>query len=428
MLYHVLCVVIMGKFLYLAFIKLYPLAAKLLALFNSKAKLWVEGRKNIFVHIAAQLSTDNRKKIWIHCSSLGEFEQGLPLIEELKKKYRDHAIVLTFFSPSGYEHEKNNTYTDHVFYMPMDNADNAKSFFDIVQPAMVVFVKYEFWFYYLNEAKKRKVPLLLVSGIFRKSQPFFKWYGDFHRSMLHCFTYLFVQTDEALQLLKTVGISNAAIGGDTRFDRVIEIAEDFKELPIIKAFCAGHNTLVAGSTWTDDDEALDHYVNTHKDYRFIIAPHDIGEHRLKECETLYQHCVRYSLYAQDINAGTNAHTLIIDNIGMLKYLYRYATVCYVGGGFGGDGIHNVLEAAVYDKPVVFGPVYDKYFEAKELIDKEGAFSVLNALELEEMLDELFTDTDLNNYCATAAGNYVRSKKGATAGVMQYIYENRLLTN
>ncbi|MBG9378160.1 3-deoxy-D-manno-octulosonic acid transferase [Panacibacter sp. DH6] len=418
----------MGKLAYLLFIQLYPVAAKLLGIFNRKAKLWVEGRKDIFELISAKLSADKRKKIWVHCSSLGEFEQGLPLIEELKQRYSTYAIVLTFFSPSGYEHEKNNRYTDHVFYMPMDSRANAKQFFDIVQPSLVVFVKYEFWFYYLYEAKVRNIPLVLVSGIFRKSQPFFKWYGDFHRGMLQCFTYLFVQTDAALALLQSIHISNASVSGDTRFDRVLEIAEDFKAMPVIQTFCAGKKTVVAGSTWTDDDEALDHYANTHPDHRFIVAPHNIGEERLKECEALYQQSVRYSVYAHDITAGVNANTLIIDNIGMLKYLYKYATVCYVGGGFGGDGIHNVLEAAVYNKPVVFGPVYDKYFEATELINNEGAFAVANALELEEMLDELFDDTDLYEYCAAAAGNYVRSKKGATAGVMQYIYEKRLLTS
>ena len=416
----------MGKVTYILFIKLYPLFAKLLALFNNKARLWVKGRQNIFVTIKSTLANDTRKKIWVHCSSLGEFEQGLPLIEDLKKRYSSYAIVLTFFSPSGYEHEKNNKFSDYVFYMPIDSETNAKHFFDIVQPSLVVFVKYEFWFYYLNEAKKRNIPLLLVSGIFRKSQPFFKWYGDFHRSMLQCFTYLFVQTEDALQLLKSINITNASVGGDTRFDRVLEIANNFKAIPLIQSFCDGKKVIVAGSTWTDDDEALDHYANTHKDYRFIIAPHNIGEDRLKECESLYHYAVRYSQLSASTNPDIN--TLIIDNIGMLKYLYKYADICYVGGGFGGDGIHNVLEAAVYNKPVVIGPTYDKYFEAVELIEKEGAFSVENTLELEEILNELFEDQDLYQYCSAAAGNYVRSKTGATAGVIQFIQEKRLLTN
>jgi 3-deoxy-D-manno-octulosonic-acid transferase len=420
----------MEKFVYNIFIKLYPLTAQIIALFNKKAHLWVAGRKNIFNHIQRRLQTDNRKKIWVHCSSLGEFEQGLPLIEELKIKYASYSIVLTFFSPSGYENEKNNKVADYVFYMPMDGSSNAKKFYAIVNPSLVVFVKYEFWFYYLQQAKQRNIPLLLVSGIFRENQPFFKWYGDLHRKMLQCFTHLFVQSNEAAQLLQLIGINNVSVTGDTRFDRVLEIAGNFKPLSIIENFCSDKKVIVAGSTWTDDDEALDHYANTYKDYRFIIAPHDISEERLKECELLYHHSIRYSqLKEPDIaNWKPETNTIIIDNIGMLKYLYKYATICYVGGGFGADGVHNVLEAAVYNKPVIFGTEYEKYIEAVELIDKEGAFSVENALELEEIFNELFEDEDLYNYCAAAAGNYVRSKAGATAGVVQYIQEKRLLTN
>ena len=421
---------LMAKIAYIIFIKLYPLVAQFIALFNKKAQLWVAGRRKIFQHIHNKLQTDNRKKIWMHCSSLGEFEQGLPLIEELKIKYPSYSFVLTFFSPSGYENEKNNIAADYIFYMPMDGSANAKKFYDIVKPSLVVFVKYEFWFYYLYEAKQRNIPLLLVSGIFRIGQPFFAWYGDLHRQMLQCFTHLFVQNTEALTLLKAININNVSVAGDTRFDRVLEIAEDFKPLPLIENFCANKKVIVAGSTWTDDDEALDHYTNTYKDYRFIIAPHDISEERLKECESLYHHSVRYSAFQTSniAHRTSNINTLIIDNIGMLKYLYKYATICYVGGGFGADGVHNLLEAAVYNKPVIIGPEYEKYFEAVELIEKEGAFSVENALELEELFNELFEDEDLYNYCAAAAGNYVRSKTGATAGVMQYIQEKRLLTN
>jgi 3-deoxy-D-manno-octulosonic-acid transferase len=417
----------MGKTTYLLFTKLYPLAARIIALFSLKARLWIAGRKDILATIHHRLQNDIRKKIWVHCSSLGEFEQGLPLMEELKKKYPSYALVLTFFSPSGYENEKDNKVADHIFYMPMDNKRTSALFYETVKPVLVVFVKYEFWYYYLNEAKKRNIPLLLVSGIFRKSQPFFARYGDFHRKMLQCFSYLFVQNDESLQLLKSIQITNTSVGGDTRFDRVLEVAETFKPVSFIEEFCRGKKVIVAGSTWTDDDEALEHYVNSYKDHCFIVASHDIGEDRLKECESLYHHTIRYSrLGVENIKPGTN--TLIIDNIGMLKYLYKYADICYVGGGFGGDGVHNVLEAAVYNKPVVFGPEYEKYIEAVELLDKEGAFSVDNALELEEILNELLEDKDLYGYCATAAGNYVRSKTGATAGVMQYIQEKRLLTN
>lgn len=419
----------MGQIIYSLFTCLYSLAARVISPFNKKAKLWVEGRKNIFSIITKELEDDHRERLWMHCSSLGEFEQGRPLIEELKKSYSRYSIVLTFFSPSGYEHEKNYKGADHIFYMPMDSKKNAQNFFDVVQPKLAVFVKYEFWFYYLNESKKRNIPLLLVSAVFRDSQPFFKWYGNFHRDLLSCFTWLFVQNENSLELLKKINFKNATISGDTRFDRVLEVAENFKPLDGIENFYAGKIVIVAGSTWLEDDEELDHYANTHSEYRFIIAPHDISENRLKECKKLYRRSILYSEFQTTKNDKLQAaNVLIIDNIGMLKYLYRYATICYVGGGFGGDGVHNVLEAAVYSKPVVFGPVYKKFIEAVELEKAEGAFSVENAIELEEIFDELLNDASVYETAAINAGNYVRSKTGATENVMRYIQENRLLTN
>ena len=288
----------MGKLFYILFVKLYPLGARIAALLNNKAKLWVDGRKNIFTTIQQKLAGDKSNRIWIHCSSLGEFEQGHPLIEALKKNYPAYSIVLTFFSPSGYEHEKDYKGADHIFYMPVDSTVNAQKFYDLVQPKLVVFVKYEFWYYYLNEAKKRNIPLLLVSGMFRKSQPFFKWYGSFHREMLQCFTQLFVQTAAAQQLLQSIKINNAVVSGDTRFDRVMDIANHFISIPAIENFCAGKTVIVAGSTWLEDDEELDHYANTHTEYRFIIAPHNIGEERIKACERLYKNSIRYSAYSQ----------------------------------------------------------------------------------------------------------------------------------
>jgi len=420
----------MGKLFYILFVRLYPLGARIASLFNNKARLWVRGRKKIFTTIQQAMRHDNANRIWIHCSSLGEFEQGRPLIESIKKNYPAYNVVLTFFSPSGYEHEKNYKGVDHIFYMPVDSPINAQKFYDLVQPKMVVFIKYEFWYYYLNEAKKRDIPLLLVSGMFRNSQPFFKWYGNFYREMLQCFSQLFVQTEAAKQLLKSIEINNAIVSGDTRFDRVLEVADGFKPIPAIEDFCTGKNVVVAGSTWLEDDEELDHYANTHTEYRFIIAPHNIGEERLKECEQLYKNSIRYSSHllqnANDKNQSIN--TIIIDNIGMLKQLYAYATVCYVGGAFGGDGVHNVLEAAVYSKPVVFGPVYEKYVEAVELVEIGGAFTVVDAIELEEILNELLEDKEAYQNACVKAGTYVKSKTGATETVMNYIQEKRLLTN
>lgn len=421
----------MGQLLYTIFVRLYPLLAKLLALFNPKARKWVAGRKQWLPRLREAFAKEKRPVIWVHCASLGEFEQGRPVIESLKKSYPQYAVLLTFFSPSGYEVQRQYAQADYIFYLPMDSAANAARFFDITQPRLVLFIKYEFWYHYLHTAAKRNIPLLLVSGIFRENQPFFQWYGRFHRRMLQCFTHFFVQTPAAAGLLKRAGIQAVTVSGDTRFDRVLQIAQHNTDVPGISGFCGNSKVVVAGSTWTDDDEELDHYVNTHTDTRFIIAPHDIGEERLRECEQLYKHAVRYSTYLEllqdEVPVGA-VNTLIIDNIGMLSRLYQYATVCYVGGGFGGDGIHNILEAAVYYKPVVFGPVYDKYIEGVEMIEAGGAVSVPDALHLEKTLDELLTGNGQYERTSAAAGSYVAQKAGATARVMRYIQEKRLLTS
>jgi len=422
----------MGKLLYLLFTVLYPIGARVLALFNKKAKLWVKGRHHVMDHIAFNCQRDPSPRIWVHCSSLGEFEQGRPIIEALKATYPNYKILLTFFSPSGYEVQNQYTGADYIYYMPMDSFVTSNRFYNAVQPRLVVFIKYEFWHFYLSEAAKRKIPLLLVSGIFRSSQPFFKTWGGFHRNMLHCFTHLFVQTRDAADLLKEIEITNVSISGDTRFDRVLQIAASPTKYKAVDAFCTGKKVLVAGSTWTDDDEELDHYANTRNDYRFIIAPHDISEERLHECETLYKHAIRYSAFTKKLedNEAVDAdiNTLIIDNIGMLKHLYAYATVCYIGGGFGADGIHNAAEAAVYYKPVVFGPVYEKFAEAVGLVEEEAAFDVQDALELEKQLDELFTNEALYKKACNSAGNYIKTRAGATSQVMHFIQEKRLLTN
>lgn len=418
---------------YRLFIFLYPKIVWLLRFTNPKAKLWVAGRKGVFKKLSVAFHKNNKPVIWMHCASLGEFEQGRPVLETLRKKYPSHCLLLTFFSPSGYEIRKNYEGVDYVFYLPMDSPSHASRFLNIVQPSLVLFVKYEFWYYYLQEAKQRNIPLLLVSGIFRKDQLFFKWYGHAHRKMLSFFTCLFVQNNQSASLLKSIGYEeNVVLSGDTRFDRVISIANDFEQIATIDTFCKDQPTIVAGSTWTDDDEELDHFANTNPSVKFIIAPHDIGTDRLKECLQLYKHSILYSDYEKALQQGRSVpadiNVIIIDNMGMLSRLYRYASICYVGGGFGDDGIHNVLEAAVYSKPVVFGPVYDKFFEAEELLDCEGAFSVADALELEALLKDLLKKETLYHSAATAAGRYVRDHSGATGHVMKFIQENRLLTN
>ena len=421
------------KLLYNIFIALYPVAARLISGKNAKAKLWTNGRRNIFEQLAASFQENKQPIVWMHCSSLGEFEQGRPVIEKLKRQTPNYKFLLTFFSPSGYEVRKNYAGADWIFYLPMDSKKNAQQFFDIVKPSLILFVKYEFWYYYLNEAKHRNIPLLLVSGIFRSQQIFFKWYGNFYKEMLHCFTQLFVQNEECLQLLNSIGIhKNVVVSGDTRFDRVIEIAEQFAPIQAIEAFVGNNQVIVAGSTWTEDDEELDHYANTHPKIKFIIAPHEIEDERIMECLSLYKNAVLFTDWELQIKDNpkqpSTPNVLIINNVGMLSQLYHYATICYVGGAFGDDGVHNVLEAAVYNKPVVFGPVFEKYNEAIELVDADGAISIGNALQLEKELDNLFDNTILYNQICANAGNYVKRRSGATNKIIQYIQEKRLLTN
>ncbi|MGI8950326.1 MAG: 3-deoxy-D-manno-octulosonic acid transferase [Chitinophagaceae bacterium] len=403
--------------------------AEIISPFNQKASLWIEGRKNIFKKLSAAFVKNFSPVIWVHCASLGEFEQGRPLMEKLKEIHPSHNILLTFFSSSGYQIQKNYSGADYIFYLPIDSKQNAKKFLEITKPSLILFIKYEFWFYYLQEAKQKNIPLLLISANFRNEQPFFKWYGSFHKKMLRCFMHLFVQNKISFNLLKNIGLKNVTISGDTRFDRVTNITNNFKPIEIIEAFCKNNAVIVAGSTWSEDDEALDHFANTHPEIKFIIAPHDIGNERLKECKRLYKFSMLFSVYQKsEIRNPTSVNTLIIDNIGMLARLYKYATICYVGGGFGGDGVHNVLEAAVYYKPVIFGPEYEKYFEAVELIETGGAISIEDVLQLEKTLNNLLNNEDVYEKTSLYAGDYVKNKTGATEKIMQFIQEKRLLTN
>ncbi|MFY7965692.1 MAG: 3-deoxy-D-manno-octulosonic acid transferase [Chitinophagaceae bacterium] len=414
------------KLLYNFFIQLYAFVASVISIYNSKAKKWVDGRKNVLQEIENKLQGNTSKIVWIHCASLGEFEQGRPVMEKLKSQSADIKIFLTFFSPSGYEVQKNYAGADFIFYLPIDTVKNAKLFLSIVNPSLIIYIKYEFWYHYLINAKERNIPVILVSGTFRSSQPFFKWYGKLHREMLGCFTHLFVQNDASYNLLRNIGFdAKTVVSGDTRFDRVLKLLNDKEHFEIIEKFIGNSKVIVAGSTWTEDDEELDHYANTHPEIKFIIAPHEINKDRLNECLSLYKHAV---LYSKIETAKTDCNVLIIDNIGMLSKLYKYATICLVGGGFGGDGVHNVLEAAVYKKPVIFGPVYNKFIEAIELENAKGAFSVEDALELESTLNDLLTDKKLYQQACENAGNYVQSKAGATQKIVDLIYANRLLTN
>ncbi|MBN8838229.1 MAG: 3-deoxy-D-manno-octulosonic acid transferase [Sphingobacteriia bacterium] len=416
------------KLLYNLFIFLYPKIAFIISPFNQKAGLWIKGRIGLFRKLRVTFQQNNAPVVWMHCSSLGEFEQGRPLLEAFKQQYPTYRLLLTFFSPSGYEVRKHYDGADWVFYLPMDSKRNAASFLNIVKPAIALFVKYEFWYYYLTIAKERNIPVFLVSGVFRESQPFFKWYGGLYRKMLGCYHHLFLQNEFSDSLLRSINIKNVSVSGDTRFDRVMAIAGSFTSITLIEQFIEHNDTLVAGSTWLEDDEELCHYANNHPEIKFIIAPHDISAERIKECKRLYKNAVLFSEITNHLPGSMHTNILIIDNIGMLSRLYRYATIAYIGGAFGEDGVHNVLEAAVFYKPVVFGPVYEKYAEATALIGCGGGFSIDSALSLEIKLNELFLNRQLYGTAAQKAGDFVKSHAGAAQKIMEYFYENRLLIN
>jgi len=422
--------------LYNIFLWLYQICIRLVSPWNRKAAAWVKGRQGIFKTIS-HAEIKGRQRVWMHCASLGEFEQGRPVIESLRKLYPDITVVISFFSPSGYEIRKNYSGADHVFYLPMDSAINAKRFIDLVSPTLVLWIKYDYWYYYLRELQKRKIPALLISPVFREDQPFFKWYGNIHRLMLDSFNVFFVQNQQSRDLLETLGINQSVfVSGDTRFDRVSDIAEAFEPIPLVAGFCQGHRVIVAGSTWEEDEEELDHYANAHPEIKFIIAPHEIEEDSLRDIEALYRNSIRYSqLEKQQASANRQPPTanressvLIIDNIGMLARLYFYADICYVGGGFGDDGVHNVLEAAVYGRPVITGPVIEKYIEVMELAEAGGVIIIDNALEAESVFNRLFENQEEYAFHSEAARTYVQARRGATEKIVRYIQENRLLTS
>ncbi len=407
---------------------LYKIAARGAALFKPKAEKWLKGRKKIFERLQKSIPRD-AQIIWVHCASLGEFEQGRPVIEKLKNLFPDYKVLLTFFSPSGYEVRKDYSGADWVFYLPMDGPGNAKRFLEIVHPSLVIFVKYEFWYYYLKKIKYRKIPLLLISALFRKDAAFFKMHGKLHRKMLSRFDHLFVQNEASKKLLDNIGLSAfSSISGDTRFDRVIEIAEQFEPIPLIEKFIGDDKCIIAGSTWKEDETVLAQIDYTEKKIKLIIVPHEVNDSNLTDIKKLFPSSIRYS----EIKSGSchpkTENVLIIDCIGLLSRLYKYAYITYVGGGMKLPGVHNVLEAAVYEKPVLFGPEYHKYREAEELIECGGGYSFTGTKSLQNKIDQLLTDHNEYTHSSIASGKYVAGKKGATEKIIEYIQENRLLIN
>jgi len=420
----------LAKLFYELFLLLYAIAFRIAALFNTKARLGLQGRKNIFSTIQANLPPSSSQVVWMHCSSVGEFEQGRPLVESLKKDYPSIFIIITFFSASGYEATKNYKGADQIYYLPFDGATNAKKMVELLNPSLVLWIKYEFWYHYLHELKRRNIPVLLVSGIFRNSQPFFKWYGSLWKEMLASFTYFFVQNESSLKLLSSIAIkNNVIVTGDTRFDRVIEIAEKFEPISIIEKYCKNNRVIVAGSTWEEDETELIHYIKANPAIKFIIAPHETDLGNIQQMMKVFPNALPYTdltnalVEQREIN-----NLLIIDNVGMLSRLYHYASITYVGGGFGADGVHNVLEAAVYGKPVIFGPEYKKYDEAIGLVESGGGIPIKNALELESVLNLLWEQEDVLKTKGMASKKFVFANAGASKKIIQFVQENRLLIN
>jgi 3-deoxy-D-manno-octulosonic-acid transferase len=392
---------------------------KFLALFSPKLNLFVEGRKSVFETLKNKIQEVD-KTIWFHAASLGEYEQGLPVIEKVKQKYPNHKIIITFFSPSGYEVRKNNTVADVTVYLPLDTISNAKQFLKVVHPEMVFFIKYEFWPNYLNELKSQNIKTYLISGIFREKQAFFKWYGGFYRNALKTFDYFFVQNDSSKTLLQSIGIKNVMVSGDTRFDRVVTILEKDNTLDFIAAFKNNQTTIVIGSSWPKDEELLVNYINkSTENVKFIIAPHNI---KVEQITNIKSQITKSSvLFSQKSNIDLSSfQVFIIDTIGILTKIYSYADIAYVGGGFGNPGVHNLLEPATFGIPIVIGPNYSHFAEAVALVGLEGCVSVKNQSELNNAFNLLLQNEEERSEKGHICSTFVQMNKGATEQILNNI--------
>ncbi len=391
---------------------------RILALFNQKIRLFVTGRKNTFDFLSEKIKSDDRV-FWFHCASLGEFEQGRPVIESVKKKYPKHKILLTFFSPSGYEIQKNYPPADVITYLPLDTQKNAKKFVNAVHPEMAFFIKYEFWPNILKELRNNKIKTLLISGVFRKDQAFFKKYGSWMRNSLEAFSYFFVQNNESKSLLQQIGFQNVSVSGDTRFDRVFEITKQDNRLDFIENFKQNKYTLVAGSTWPSDEKFLIDYINheMNNDEKIIIAPHNIREElitglkrKIKKKVTLFS----------DKEKDFNAQVFIVDTVGILTKVFSYANAAYIGGGFDKEGIHNVLEPATFGVPVVIGPIYNNFKEAVDLVELGGCIVVNDQISLNQSLKRLYSKTQYRIDKGNIAKKFILKNVGATEIILDYL--------
>jgi 3-deoxy-D-manno-octulosonic-acid transferase len=405
------------KFLYNTGIFFYNTLLYIASLFNRKAELLIKGRRGWKKRLAGRIEPGARY-IWVHCSSLGEFEQGRPLIEEISRLHPEYRIILTFFSPSGYEIRKDYSGVNCVEYLPADFRGNARKFIEIVNPEFVIFVKYEFWNNYLTELHRKRVPLYLVSGLFRPDQHFFKWYGGFFRSMLKRFEKIFVQDQASLDLLAGIGIDKGVLAGDTRFDRVVKISATARDIPQLELFRSGEKLLLAGSSWKPDEEIIASYINRFPGrMKWVFAPHEIDKPNIDRLEALIKtKVVRFSAFRPE---HADARVLIIDNIGMLSSAYKYASFAAIGGGFG-KSIHNIMEPACWNIPVVFGPNFGKFREAVELIREGGAFTFSNPEEFFTIIDRLYSDEEFCKKASQTAGDYIRKNAGATSCILAEI--------
>ena len=405
-------------------IHFYAFIIALISPFHKKARIMRLGQWKTNSILREKIDR-NAKYIWFHASSLGEFEQGRPMMEKIKAEHPEYKILLTFFSPSGYEVRKNYNGADVICYLPFDTPYRVKKFLNLANPSIAIFIKYEFWGNYLQELKHRNIPVYIISSIFRRDQLFFQWFGYPYRKMLYCFTHLFVQDDRSAALLKEFGITNVTVTGDTRFDRVLDVRNQARELSPVEHFvCEGGKekrlTLVAGSSWPQDEEILIPYFNEHLEMKLIIAPHEIHREHLMYIESLLKRpSVRLSDVFHDQSLAEGKDCLIVDSFGLLSSIYRYGTIAYIGGGFGA-GIHNTLEAAVYGIPVLFGPKYHKFKEAKDLIKVGGGFSVSDKQSFCEKMDELLTYHEVLEAAGESAGQFVNGNAGATDKILRII--------
>jgi 3-deoxy-D-manno-octulosonic-acid transferase len=401
-------------------IRTYILLIRIAAFFKPKAKLWVDGRKNTWEPLK-QAFGNQHKTVWFHCASLGEFEQGRPLIETFKVDYPEYKILLTFFSPSGYEVRKNYAGADYVCYLPADTPSNAKRFIEITKPVLAIFVKYEFWFNYLKTLNQHHTPLFIVSGKFRHNQHFFQWYGAFARKGLANVTRFYVQDETSVQLLHRIGLGNVLKSGDTRFDRVASIAKQSIDFEEIRNFCGSKPVLIFGSTWPADEEVFLPFIAAwHEKAKFIIAPHEVHNTRIDELRRKagLPTCLFTDL---QVNPSIQANILIVNTIGKLSQLYKYGTIAYIGGGFGA-GTHNILEAATFGLPVIFGPNHKQFTETVELIKAGGAFGISNAAEFRQTAESLLANDQKRQHCANLCSTYVKNNQGATQRIMLGVQE------